>query len=51
MIYERYSGRVLGKLENLNKIYAGLMYQKIDTLPSPMGLSTKEHLRTPPLKG
>ena len=51
MIYERYSNRVLGKLENLNKIYANLMYQKADTLPSPMGLSTKEHFRTPPTEG
>ncbi len=48
MIYERYSNRVLGKLENLNKIYANLMYAKADTLPSPVGLSTKEHFRTPP---
>ncbi|MBQ9130752.1 MAG: hypothetical protein IJX59_08340, partial [Clostridia bacterium] len=26
MEYQNYSSRVLGKLENLNKIYAGLMY-------------------------
>ena len=51
MIYEDYSKRVLGKLENLNKIYANLMYTKIDTLTSPMGLQTKEHLRTPPTEG
>ena len=51
MIYDDYSKRVLGKLENLNKIYANLMYTKIDTLASPMGLQTKEHLRTPPTEG
>ncbi len=51
MIYDDYSKRVLGKLENLNKIYANLMYTKIDTLASPMCLQTKEHLRTPPTEG
>jgi alpha-mannosidase len=51
MIYESYSKRVLGKLENLNKIYANLMYTKADTLSSLMGLSTIEHFRTPPTEG
>ncbi len=51
MVYERYSNRVLGKLENLNKIYAGLMYTKISSLDSLVGLQTKEHFRTPPTDG
>jgi len=48
MVYNNYSDRVLGKLENLNKIYADLMYTKIDTLKDLVGLQTKEHFRTPP---
>ena len=51
MVYNNYSDRVLGKLENLNKIYAELMYAKSDSLNSLMGLQTKDHLRTPPTVG
>ena len=51
MVYDNYSNRVLGKLENLNKIYADLMYTKIDTLSNPVGMQTKDHLRTPPTEG
>ena len=51
MIYSNYSKRILDKLENLNKIYADLMYTKIVEISSPMGLQTKEHLRTPPTEG
>lgn len=48
MIYERYSDRICGKLENLNKLYAELIYQKTDTLQNPVGLTTLKHFRTPP---
>lgn len=51
MVYDRYSNRVLDKLENLNKIYANLMYNKIDSLGPLVGLQTKEHFRTPPTEG
>lgn len=51
MVYERYSNRVLGKLENLNKLYAGLIYKKADELQNPVGLTTAEHFRTPPTEG
>ena len=51
MVYDNYSNRVLGKLENLNKIYADLMYTKIDTLKDLTSLQTKEHLRMPPTEG
>ena len=51
MVYDNYSNRVLGKLENLNKIYADLMYTKIDTLKDLTSLQTKEHFRTPPTEG
>lgn len=51
MVYERYSNRICGKLENLNKLYAGLMYKKADSLPNPVGLTTQEHFRTPPTEG
>ena len=51
MVYENYSNRVLGKLENLNKIYANLMYEKFDTVNDLTGFQTKDHLRTPPTEG
>ncbi|MBQ9130756.1 MAG: alpha-mannosidase [Clostridia bacterium] len=51
MEYQNYSSRVLGKLENLNKIYAGLMYEKADELTDLLALQTAEHLRTPPKEG
>ena len=51
MVYEKYSNRVLDKLENLNKIYANLMYTKIASLDPVLGMQTKDHLRTPPADG
>jgi len=51
MVYNNYTDRVLGKLENLNKIYANMMYTKVDTLKDTVGLRTIEHLRTPPTEG
>jgi alpha-mannosidase len=51
MVYEKYSNRVLDKLENLNKIYANLMYTKIASLDPVLGMQTKDHLRTPPTDG
>ena len=51
MVYERYSDRVCSKLENLNKIYSQMMYEKADHLKDIKGLETKEHLRTPPEDG
>ncbi len=51
MIYEKYSERVCGKLENLNKLYASLMYRKVDCLRNPVGLTTQDHFRTPPTEG
>jgi alpha-mannosidase len=51
MVYERYSNRVRGKLENLNKLYAGLMYKKVDSMGDLKGLDTVEHFRTPPTTG
>ena len=51
MIYTNYSNRVLGKLENLNKIYSGLMYTKIQSLENLLGMQTKEHFRKPPTEG
>ena len=51
MVYERYSERICGKLENLNRIYSGMMYEAADTLKDLKGLETKEHLRTPPTEG
>ncbi len=48
MIYEKYSKRVAGKLENLNKLYASLIYEKVDEMSDLKGVQTKDHLRTPP---
>ena len=51
MVYERYSNRICNKLENLNKLYASLMYETVAQLSDLKGLKTKEHFRTPPAKG
>ena len=51
MLYERYSNRIRGKMENLNRIYSEMMYEKADSLQNVRGLETKEHLRLPPAEG
>ena len=51
MVYERYSNRICNKLENLNKLYASLMYETVAQLSDLKGLKTKEHFRTPPAEG
>ncbi len=48
MVYEKYSKRIRGKLETLNKLYASLIYEKVAEMSDIKGLVTKEHLRTPP---
>ena len=34
MICESYSNRMCGKLDTVNKIYAKLMYEKVDEIPT-----------------
>ncbi len=51
MVYERYSNRICNKLENLNKLYASKIYETVDSMNDLLGLTTKEHLRTPPTSG
>jgi len=48
MVYERYSDRICSKLENLNRIYSQMMYEKVLSLQNVKGYETKDHLRTPP---
>ena len=51
MICERYSNRMCRKLEQVNRIYAEMMYEKADEIGGLLSLETKEHLRTPPSEG
>ncbi len=51
MICENYSNRMCRKLEQVNKIYAQMMYEKVDEIGDLYGLETLEHLRTVPTDG
>lgn len=51
MICERYSNRMCRKLEQVNRIYAQMMYEKVDEIGNLMHLETKEHLRQAPTEG
>ena len=51
MICESYSNRMCRKLERVNKIYAQMMYEKVDEIKAPMYLETLDHLRQAPTEG
>ncbi len=51
MICENYSNRMCRKLEQVNKIYAQMMYDKVDEIKDLAGLETLEHLRAVPKDG
>ncbi|MBO7740809.1 MAG: alpha-mannosidase, partial [Clostridia bacterium] len=51
MICESYSNRMCRKLEGVNKIYANLMYNKVDELSGLSYLETLDHLRKAPTEG
>lgn len=51
MICESYSNRMCRKLERVNKIYADLMYNKVDEITGLSYLETLDHLRKAPTEG
>ncbi len=51
MICESYSNRMCRKLEAVNKLYAQLMYEKVDEVKDLMCHETLEHLRQAPTEG
>ena len=48
---ENYSNRMCRKLEQVNRIYAQLMYEKVDEVDGLLHLQTLEHLREAPVEG
>lgn len=51
MQYKEYSERVCKKLQDLCKLYAGMMYETVGKLEPLCCLETKEHFRTVPTDG
>lgn len=49
MVFERYSDRMVNKLQTVNKdIYSKMMYKKVAELSNPEGFQTLEHYRSIP---
>ncbi len=51
MICESYSNRMCRKLDAMNKLYAQMMYEKVDEITDLRYLETPEHLRQAPTEG
>lgn len=51
MICESYSNRMCRKLEQVNRIYAQMMYEKVDEIGDLSCLETLDHLRQAPTEG
>ena len=51
MICESYSNRMCRKLDTVNKLYAKLMYEKVDEITDLQYFQTTEHLRQAPTEG
>ena len=51
MTYSEYDGRLYDKMDRINRIYEGRIFNRIGELDNVEGVETKDHLRQPPEKG
>ena len=51
MTYNEYDGRLYEKMDRINRIYEGRMFNRVGELGDVVGFETKDHLRQVPEKG